>query len=204
MGEMLCLCTRAYRSNKGGFAWHFAHADPRWDGRLQHFRRQLPHNPRMTAPSAEPMPPTAPGPAPEPAPTFAPPASPTQPANPAAEAEATAATAATSTDHTPASPASPPDAGALQPGISDIPYGNPLTLHMPVDVRNMSLALLALFAGVALLHWASAVFIPIMLSLLLTTALRPAVDALKRCHVPRWLGAGVLLIAIVSGLAVTA
>jgi predicted PurR-regulated permease PerM len=74
-------------------------------------------------------------------------------------------------------------------------------LHMPVDVRNLSLALLALFASVALLHWASAVFIPIMLSLLLTTALRPAVEALWRWHVPRWLGAGVLLIAIVSGLA---
>ena len=111
--------------------------------------------------------------------------------------------AATSAEHTSTSTA-PPETAALQPGISDIPYGNPLTLHMPVDVRNMSLALLALFAGVALLHWASAVFIPIMLSLLLTTALRPAVDALKRCHVPRWLGAGVLLIAIVSGLAVTA
>ena len=63
-------------------------------------------------------------------------------------------------------------------------------LHMPVDVRNVSLALLALFASVALLHWASAVFIPIMLSLLLTTALRPTVEALWRWHVPRWLGAG--------------
>lgn len=71
---------------------------------------------------------------------------------------------------------------------------------MPVDVRNLSLALLALFASVALLHWASAVFIPIMLSLLLTTALRPAVEVLRRWHVPRWLGAGILLIAIVSGL----
>jgi predicted PurR-regulated permease PerM len=50
-------------------------------------------------------------------------------------------------------------------------------LHMPVDVRNLSLAMLALFASVALLHWASAVFIPIMLSLLLTTALRPLVEA---------------------------
>ena len=74
-------------------------------------------------------------------------------------------------------------------------------LHMPVDVRNLSLALLALFASVALLHWASAVFIPIMLSLLLTTALRPVVEVLRRCYVPRWLGAGVLLIAIVLGLA---
>ena len=77
-------------------------------------------------------------------------------------------------------------------------------LHMPVDVRNLSLALLALFASLALLHWASAVFIPIMLSLLLTMALRPAVEAMKRWHIPRWLGAGVLLIAIVSSLASTA
>ena len=77
-------------------------------------------------------------------------------------------------------------------------------LHMPVDVRNLSLALLALFASVALLHWASAVFIPIMLSLLLTIALRPAVEMRARWHVPRALGAGVLLVAIVAGLASTA
>ena len=77
-------------------------------------------------------------------------------------------------------------------------------LHMPVDVRNLSLALLALFASVALLHWASAVFIPIMLSLLLTIALRPAVEMMARWHVPRALGAGVLLVAIVAGLASTA
>ncbi|WP_086911768.1 AI-2E family transporter [Acidovorax carolinensis] len=77
----------------------------------------------------------------------------------------------------------------------------PLMLQTPVDVRNLSLALLALFASVALLHWASAVFIPIMLSLLLTTALRPVVDVLQRWHVPRWLGSGVLLIALLTGVA---
>ena len=81
------------------------------------------------------------------------------------------------------------------------PVSAPLMLHMPVDVRNLSLALLALFASVALLHWASAVFIPIMLSLLLTTALRPVVDVLHRYHVPRWLSAGALLISLVLGLA---
>ena len=81
------------------------------------------------------------------------------------------------------------------------PAPAPLILHMPVDVRNLSLAMLALFASVALLHWASAVFIPIMLSLLLTTALRPLVDRLYRYHVPRWLSAGALLISLVLGLA---
>ncbi|WP_374671302.1 AI-2E family transporter [Acidovorax temperans] len=84
---------------------------------------------------------------------------------------------------------------------SSPPAPAPLMLHMPVDVRNLSLALLALFASVALLHWASAVFIPIMLSLLLTTALRPLVDRLYRYHVPRWLSAGALLISLVLGLA---
>ena len=65
----------------------------------------------------------------------------------------------------------------------------------------MSLALLALFASVAMLHWASAVFIPIVVSLLLTCALQPAVDRLERWHVPAGLGAGVLLLALVAGLA---
>ena len=90
-------------------------------------------------------------------------------------------------------------AGAEPPASP--PFSAPLMHHMPVDVRNLSLALLALFASVALLHWASAVFIPIMLSLLLTTALRPLVDRLYRYHVPRWLSAGALLISLVLGLA---
>lgn len=115
----------------------------------------------------------------------------------------------------PHSEETPPSADAAQAAADDAPREAmtgteppasppapaPLMLHMPVDVRNLSLALLALFASVALLHWASAVFIPIMLSLLLTTALRPLVDRLYRYHVPRWLSAGALLISLVLGLA---
>ena len=100
--------------------------------------------------------------------------------------------------------AEPPPPSPAPPAPHAARQRAPLLLHMPVDVRNLSLALLALFAGVALLHWASTVFIPIMLSLLLTTALQPAVDALQRWHVPRWLGAGMLLLALLSGLASTA
>lgn len=99
--------------------------------------------------------------------------------------------------------ASPTEAATLaaSPAAAAPATLSPLMLQMPVDVRNMSLALLALFAGVALLHWASAVFIPLMLSLLLTTALRPAVNILRRWHLPRPLGAALLLIAIVGGMA---
>ncbi len=113
---------------------------------------------------------------------------------------------ATEPDSEPEPAAASPDAPAPPP-VADAPapaLPTPLTLQMPVDVRNLSLALLALFASVALLHWASAVFIPIMLSLLLTTALRPAVNLLRRWHIPRPLGAALLLIALVGGLATTA
>lgn len=79
-----------------------------------------------------------------------------------------------------------------------------MRLHMPVDVRSLSLALLALFASVAVLHWAAAVFIPVAVSVLMTSALSPAVGALQRWHLPRWLGAALLLLAIVGGLGAAA
>ena len=129
----------------------------------------------MTEPTLEALPTEPPGAAEPPAPDTPPPAAPEE--------------------------AAPQALADVHPTPLGSPVTAPLMLHMPVDVRNLSLALLALFASVALLHWASAVFIPIMLSLLLTTALRPAVEMLRRWYVPRWLGAGVLLVAIVSGLA---
>ncbi|WCM90908.1 AI-2E family transporter [Acidovorax sp. NCPPB 3576] len=103
-----------------------------------------------------------------------------------------------------APPPSPHASSAPVPATSaaagPLPGAPGFMINMPIDVRNMSLALLALFATVALLHWASAVFIPLMLSVLLTTALHPAVSALHRWHIPRWLGAGVLLMGIVGSL----
>lgn len=69
-------------------------------------------------------------------------------------------------------------------------------LHMPVDVRSASLVVLAVLASVFALHWAAAVFIPLMLSLLLTYALAPVVNRLVRWHVPRALAAAVILLAI--------
>lgn len=80
----------------------------------------------------------------------------------------------------------------------------PLRLNTPIDVRSLSLALLALFASVAVLHWAAAVFIPVAVSVLMVSALSPAVGTLQRWHVPRWLGAAVLLLALVGGLGAAA
>ena len=69
-------------------------------------------------------------------------------------------------------------------------------LHMPVDVRSASLVVLAVLASVFALHWVAAVFIPLMLSLLLTYALAPVVNRLVRWHVPRALAAAAILLAI--------
>ncbi|MBB6559216.1 putative PurR-regulated permease PerM [Acidovorax soli] len=146
------------------------------------------------------------------------PASPTAPSTPlppetpvAAPVVAVGAGVASGDPQAEASPPPQPEPDPDHPATPDTaaapvatPPPAPLMLHMPVDVRNLSLALLALFASVALLHWASAVFIPLMLSILLTTALRPAVNMLRRWHIPRPLGAAVLLIALVGGLASTA
>ena len=48
-------------------------------------------------------------------------------------------------------------------GRSTLPAA-PLVIHMPVDVRSASLAVLAVLALVYTLHWASPVFIPIVIS----------------------------------------
>ncbi|MBB1600098.1 AI-2E family transporter [Variovorax sp. UMC13] len=73
-------------------------------------------------------------------------------------------------------------------------------LQMPVDVRSASLVLVAVLASVFALHWAAAVFIPLMLSLLATYALAPVVNRLVRWHVPRALAAAAILLAIGGAL----
>ncbi len=73
-------------------------------------------------------------------------------------------------------------------------------LHMPVDVRSASLAVIAFLASVYMLHWASAVFIPLLLGLMCSYALSPAVDRLQRWRVSRSIGAAVLLVAVLAGL----
>ena len=70
---------------------------------------------------------------------------------------------------------------------------------MPVDVRSASLAILAVIACAYALQWASAVFIPLLLGMMLSYALSPIVNRLQAWRVPRALGAAVLLLSIVGG-----
>ena len=74
-------------------------------------------------------------------------------------------------------------------------------LHMPVDVRSVSLAVLAVLAVIAALRWASPFFIPLMLGLMFSYALTPLVNWLeRRLRLSRPLGAALLLTALLGAL----
>jgi predicted PurR-regulated permease PerM len=72
-------------------------------------------------------------------------------------------------------------------------------LHMPVDVRSMTLVVLTSLAVLAVLHVASGFFIPLMLGLVFSYALSPVVEALQRLRVPRAVSAAVLILSILGG-----
>ncbi|MDP2368272.1 AI-2E family transporter [Rhodoferax sp.] len=76
-------------------------------------------------------------------------------------------------------------------------------LHMPVDVRSLSLVVLATLACLFVLHWASAVFIPLVAGVLVSYALSPAVDWLQRHRIPRVLSAALLILGALGGVAGT-
>src|SRR5512133_3813480 len=75
----------------------------------------------------------------------------------------------------------------------------PLVLRMPVDVYNLSLALLTVLAVIFMLHWARALFIPLMLGVMISYALSPPVNRMQKWRIPRAVGAAVLLLGIVGG-----
>ena len=94
--------------------------------------------------------------------------------------------------------------GAVVPDGPAHRMQEPIVLHMPVNVRSLSLALLAVIASLFVLYWAKAVFIAFMLGLIFSYALSPLVNWMQQRGVPRSLGAGVLLLAIVGAMGSTA
>jgi len=90
----------------------------------------------------------------------------------------------------------PAEEGAHRPNLD--PDEPPrVLLHMPVDVRSLALIVLTVLASIYALHWAKAILVPILLGVMFSYALTPLVDHLQRWHVPRAVGAGVVLSTIV-------
>jgi predicted PurR-regulated permease PerM len=86
------------------------------------------------------------------------------------------------------------------PAASDVDDPPTRPMRELVGGRNVSLTVIALLLVLFALHWASVVFIPLLMGVMFSYALTPAVDALRRWHVPRPIGAALLLVAILSAI----
>ena len=64
---------------------------------------------------------------------------------------------------------------------------------------TLGVGILAVIAVVAALYLARAFFVPLLIGILASYALRPFVDWLKACRVPRAAGAALVLGALVVG-----
>ena len=87
-----------------------------------------------------------------------------------------------------------------EPDVTVFPEPERFLLHMPVDVRNVSLVVLAIFASLFVLQWARVVLVPIMLGVLFSYAFSPLVNWLENRRVPRWLSSAVLLLTILGAM----
>ncbi|MBV8037303.1 AI-2E family transporter [Roseateles sp.] len=92
-------------------------------------------------------------------------------------------------------------AGTGAPPVPSPRDARRVMLHMPVDVRGLSLAVIATLLFLYALQWSRDVMAPILSGVILSYALAPVVSRLQRLRVPRALGASVLLCVIVGMLA---
>ena len=65
---------------------------------------------------------------------------------------------------------------------------------------NVAVGLLAVIAIVAALYLARAFFVPLLIGILASYTLSPVVEWLKRCYIPRAVGAALVLVVLVGGL----
>ena len=77
----------------------------------------------------------------------------------------------------------------------------PLIIRMPVDVRSLSLTVIAVVALLLLLRQAAAVMIPIVFAILISYVLNPLVNRVERLRLPRVVATAAVLMALVGGLA---
>lgn len=72
-----------------------------------------------------------------------------------------------------------------------------------LNARSLALFVLAGSAAMAVLHWAQAVFIPIVLSILISYALDPIVRAIMRVRIPRAAASFLVVATLAGGLGYT-
>jgi predicted PurR-regulated permease PerM len=90
-----------------------------------------------------------------------------------------------------------PAARESRPGAA--PVGDPTAIAGRTDIRSLALTVLAVIGSIAMLRYAQAVIIPIVLGVLISYALEPIVARLTRLRVARALAAALVLTAVAAG-----
>jgi predicted PurR-regulated permease PerM len=97
-------------------------------------------------------------------------------------------------------PATGAEAVVVRPAGEVDAAGEPLLIRMPVDVRSVSLSVLASLALVLMLQYAESVLIPIVIGVLISYALSPMVTAMAKHRIPRAVGAAVAVVVFVGSI----
>lgn len=74
----------------------------------------------------------------------------------------------------------------------------------PVAVHSAALIVLAVMAGIFMLHWAQPVLVPLLLSLTFSYALTPLVNRVERWHLPRTLAAALVIMTLLASIGASA
>jgi predicted PurR-regulated permease PerM len=81
-----------------------------------------------------------------------------------------------------------------------VPIAEPVVVRRRYRSMSLALTILATIALIAALYLARAFFVPLLIGILASYALRPPVDWLEAFHIPRAAGAALILLALVGSL----
>src|SRR5215207_4215913 len=87
---------------------------------------------------------------------------------------------------------------AVDKQTAEAQEANPTVISAPVDVRSLSLSVIAVIAAIMMLQYMQPVLIPIVLAVLISYALWPIVAALARLKIPHSVGAAIAVFALVG------
>ena len=79
--------------------------------------------------------------------------------------------------------------------------GEPLAIQMPVDIRSVAITTITALAVILVLQYARPFLLPVVLAAFISYVLGPAVNSMAKRHVPRAIGAMLVIIALCGGMA---
>ena len=83
---------------------------------------------------------------------------------------------------------------------NEVQEGEPVVIRMPVDIRSVTLTVIAVLAGILMLQYAKPVFIPVIVGTLISYVLGPAVTSMAKHGIPRMVGAFLVIAALCGAI----